>query len=231
MMENNWFIDPRHTLAVWEGFTYDYNYPKSDFMMDILTVLFKVGKYTKLLYANEAFDECMLIKQMVNTDKIYNLYDLSNDIGYDFFQELYVYKENNIIIEEFGYQTTEKILNNLNHPEKSKYKRLIPLNISICRQSIAISLHSDIFFPYVICPWKWEKKYDDDLVMEIPRPVDFKKYGFDNKLIADANTNRLNILIQEIKSVVTNHTNFYWQCTVSDMSLYSHMYDENGIFL
>lgn len=232
-MENYWSIDPKRTKAVWEGFTFNNSYNVTDFMKEVLTVLFKVGKTTKLLNTNEDFDVSMLIKQLVNSDKVYNLYDLSNDIGYGFFQELYVYKENSVIIKEFGYQTTEKVLRDLNYPEKSIFKspKLIPLKITIYRQSVAISLYSDIFFPYVFCPWKWKEKYDDDMDIEIPRPIDLKKYGFDNKLIANANSSRLNILIQEIKSVVTKYPNFNWHHKGSDGNMYTHMHDENGIFL
>jgi hypothetical protein len=232
-MENHWSIHSKRTKAVWEGFTFDYSYKNTDFMEEVLTVLFSVGKMTKLLYTYEDFDIHYLIQKLVHSDKMYNLYDLSHDFGVEFKQELYINVEHKLMPKEFGYDTTIKVLRDMNYPEESIFmsQRLIPLKISINRQSVDISLYSDIFFPYVFCPWKWNEKYDDDMDIEIPRPIDFKQYGFDNKLIAEANTNRLNILIQEVKSVVKKYSNFNWQHTGSDGNMFTHMHDENGIFL
>lgn len=236
--ENKWTVDSINDFAHW--FIYSKSLQEETVyseLVNLLQMVFDQGKSSQLLKLKTAFSEDFLLNAILkekncgnNTICELNKIPLSNMI--------WVYKENEIQSVEFTCDSMEFLLKQLHHPlsEKLNFFSFMPLSLSLsvsANKSFTIGIHlkSDIFFPYVLCPWKWEEKYDEnDEIGPGVADMNYKKHGFDNQELAMLNSDRLNHFIASIKMYTDNNKNLIWEhCATEHWPGYHKMVHESGI--
>lgn len=238
--ENRWTVDAVNDFAHW--FIYSKSLQEEagySELVSLLKMVFYNGQSSQILTLNTAFSEDFLLSDILkektcgnNTICDLNKIPVSNMI--------WVYKGNEIQSVEFTCDSMEFLLKQLHHPmaEKLNFFSFMPLTLSLsvaANKSFALGIHlkSDIFFPYVCCPWKWNEKYDDNgEIGPGVAEINYKKHGFDNQKLATLNSDRLNHFIAAIKTYADSNKNLIWDHYSTEHWLgYHKMVDESGIKL
>lgn len=244
MKENNWYIDLKSNFAHW----YIYGDIKNSNLFwvelkSLFDTVFFYGSLSKLLYTHKYIIEPakLLVSDLKfsNNNKCHGLFKVGNDLYLNSLIDLYqmgrvTSKETNIsnielILSEIQYNARDEI----NHSNFSLLQLSYDIDKEANRFTIGLHVNSDVFFPYVLCPWKWKKKYDDKNKMGPGiNELDFKIHGFDNRELSFRNGSRLNLLVKGLKSYVDSLDDIQWDFYQTEHWLgYHKMVTDAGIIL
>lgn len=242
--ENNWYIDVKNNFAHWYIYSNGANIESFwGELTSLLNVIFHYGNLSKLFYSNDYIiepakilvsdlkssdnDEFNGVFKMVKQSRLNSLVDL--------------YQKGEIVSKEINSLNIESILNEVEYcaiAEISQFNFSLlelsyDINTSVGRFTIGLHINSDIFFPFVLCPWKWKKKYDDnDEIGPGRNELDYKIHGFDNIELSYRNGSRLNLMIKGLKSYVDRSDEVQWDFYKTEhWPGYHKMVSDSGIIL
>lgn len=242
MKENSWEIDSKNEFAHWfvngempsEALFYDE-------LHQLFEVIFKFGETTRLLYFNDSIEAALgdLMSDARNSDYLYRMYKVGNDLWLNSLIDVYV--DGQVVSKELNYNNIESTLRLIKHPSATQLNgsNVLPIRLDLSmskRQNsfaVGINLHSDLFFPFVLCPWKWKQRYDDlDIASPGTNNIDYKTHGFNNQELSFLNGGRLNVMLKGIKSYVDANQYLTWEHVGTEHWLgYHTMVSEEGIMV
>ena len=246
--ENLWDIDRKNAYAHW-FITGKCN--SNEEMYRALYVIFEkiieVGTISKIIYPTSYVTSLasIIIEKIKSSNQSFR-----QSIFKEMFADNHTFRINTLIDAywnkeikpiEFNHFNQNSNLILLNHPSREKVYEpsFSPLSISFSVSTennyfeLGIKIYTDIYFPYVLCPWKWKVKYDDkgETGPGIDE-LDYAVHGFDNIELSYANGKRLNFFLVELKSFVDKVDRIKWEHYKTEHWLgYHKMVGETGIKL
>ena len=246
--ENLWDIDPRNACAHWFVMgTFGTNTEMFKALYAIFEKIIEIGTISKIIYPTPYVTNLasIIIENIKSSNQSFrqNIFNdiYFGDINLHLNTLLDVYLEEGIISMVFDQFNKQHNLELLGHPSKEKgyVLNLFPFSISLSLSTknnyfeLGIKIYTDIYFPYVLCPWEWKKKYDDqDETGPSLDELDYAIHGFDNRELSQLNGKRINFFLTDLKYFVDNYDRIEWNHFETEHWLgYHKMVNEFGINL
>ncbi len=217
-MNNNWIIVWKDPFAAWniksKGF---HKESVEDNFVYLLKNILQLGEYSNLLYSIDGHEKALnrVCREMDFASRS-RFQDFGEFLGCQLFSNINLFNSKGRIIElnfcknKLNEIDKANIYNYKNSKDHTLY--FINLSVSIRNNSFFISIYlfSDIFFPFVACPEKYKKKYDDKDEIG-PMPYFLRKHGYDNRVLSNLNGSRFNFFLSELKKIVDNSDKLLWE--------------------